>query len=684
MTNSTAAVRVKRGHSQPLGVHYIHNQGFNFALFSRHAMKVSLCLFQPDGKTLWSEIILDPNEDKSGDIWHVLVPEMPEGLLYAYRLDGVLDQSQGIEYKSDRLLLDPYAKAISTTNIWNEGHSVKNPPEYKPLGAVVGSDFEWENDRHPKIPREDLIIYEMHVRGFTQDSSSHVAHPGTFLGVIEKIPHLVELGVNAVELLPIFEFNEREWNHVNPKTKELLSNYWGYSTVNFFSPMNRYGSTSKPGVAATDFKQLVKALHASQIEVILDVVFNHTAEGNKQGPVLSFKGIDNSIYYILDHGEYLDFTGCGHTVNCNHPVVRQFILDCLRYWVFEMHVDGFRFDLSSIFSRDKKGVPISNAPLIDLIAEDPVLRDIKIIAEPWDVGGLYQVGGFYPSSARWSEWNGKYRDCVRRFIKGQPGQVGEFATRLCGSEDLFSGRSPLCSLNFVTAHDGFSLYDLVSYNQKHNLDNGESNRDGLNYNDSWNCGVEGPTKSVKINALRERQMRNFHMALMLSLGMPMIVMGDEYGHTKLGNNNSWCQDNSLNWFHWDMLEKNPGFYRFYKMMIQFRKDNPLLKRSHFIKESDIVWHGPKSFAPEWGGDRKLVAFCMKDFEKGEDIYAAFNASEEPVIVELPDLEQPKAWKMIINTSNPSPEDIIAEKDAKSVTDALVTIPPHSAVLLKAI
>lgn len=680
MPTASALVLLK-GKPFPLGL-TIDSQGANFALFARHASQVKLCLFQLGGTTPWAVIPLDALVHKTGDIWHVRIENIPDNILYGYEINGPQNAIAGFDYHVNVLLLDPYAKAVSTPNVWGL-HShlpLKQQPDYQPLGAFP-SPFDWGNDTPPHIPMQDLIVYEMHVRGYTAHPSSEVADKGTFLGLIEKIPHLLDLGVNAIELLPIQEFNEMEWKHYNPKTKERLFNYWGYSTVNYFAPMNRYGSNPKPGSVVNEFRTMVKALHAAGIEVILDVVFNHTAEGDKLGPVISFKGIDCPIYYMMNQKEFLDYSGCGNTVNCNHPIVRQFILDCLRYWVTEMHVDGFRFDLASIFSRDQQGIPVPNAPLIEEITEDPLLANVKLIAEPWDATGLYEVGHFYPSSARWTEWNGKYRDSVRRFIKGSPGQKGEFATRLCGSEDLYYGRSPLCSLNYVTAHDGFTLNDLVSYNQKHNFDNGEHNRDGFGYNDSWNCGFEGPAASAKIHFLRQRQMRNFHLALMLSQGVPMLLMGDEYGHTKLGNNNTWCQDNELNWFLWDKLSSNPEFYRFYKMMIHFRKSHRILKRTTFMKDKDIEWHGLQPLDPNWGHDLKFLAFTLKDASHEADLYAAFNASDANVVVTLPEPKEGSVWKMIVNTGLESPQDIVDEHEALVLNESVIKMIPHSAVML---
>ena len=524
----------------------------------------------------------------------------------------------------------------------NGGAKETDNPSYRPRGLIsFQSTFDWKGDRSPQIPLRDLIIYEMHVRGFTISPSSGVRHPGTFLGIIEKIPHLLDLGVNAIELMPLQEFNENENTNINPLTHQQLCNYWGYSTVNFFAPMTRYATKTAPGASIEEFKTMVRELHKNGIEVILDVVFNHTAEGNEKGPILSFKGFENPVYYLLNHDfTYSNYTGCGNTVNCNHPVVWEFIVKCLRYWVLEMHVDGFRFDLASTLTRGRQGQPLPTPPLIESLTDDPVLSKVKLIAEPWDLE-VYQVGQFYSHVKRWSEWNGKYRDCIRQFIKGNAGIKGEFITRLCGSEDLYYNRTPLASINFITVHDGFTLRDLVSYNEKHNESNGEDNRDGLTDNDSWNCGIEGPTDDDKILALRNRQMRNYHFTLMISQGVPLLLMGDEYGHTKNGNNNTWCHDNELNWFLWDKLKENGDFYRFYKEMILFRKENPLLKREQFLSPKDAQWHGIEPFKPDWSAHTQFIAFTLLDSDKGNDLYIAFNAQEKGVSVHFPNPKKGK-------------------------------------------
>ncbi|MBS0655841.1 MAG: glycogen-debranching protein, partial [Verrucomicrobia bacterium] len=496
--------------------------------------------------------------------------------------------------------------------------------------AVSDLPFDWENDQHPRIARQDLIIYEMHIRGFTNHPSSKVTSPGTFSGIIQKIPYFKELGVNALELLPIMEFNESENHNVNPKTKKELCNFWGYSPLSFFSPMQRYASSSNPQESLNECKAMVKALHQAGIEVILDVVFNHTGEGNEKGPVWSWKGFADAVYYLKNgSGEYLNYSGCGNTLNCNHPIVADLIIEALRYWVVEFRVDGFRFDLASILTRGQDGRILESAPLIERITQDPILSHCKLIAEAWDAAGLHQVGSFYQSSWQgpdeWMEWNDDFRSVVRCFLKGTPGYVGRFTTKLCGSEDYYGkGGSPLNSTNYVTCHDGFTLKDLVSYNQKRNKENGEDNRDGMNNNDSWNCGAEGETSNHEIVALRERQMKNFWLALFISAGVPMIMMGDEYGHTKDGNNNSWCQDDDKNWFLWDELESTNSPYRFCKEMIRFRKSCPLLKRGSFYQKQDITWYGKEGPA-DWSQQSQFIALHIKDHKEGNDLFVAFNA-----------------------------------------------------------
>lgn len=660
---------VSRGSALPYGANLQPN-GVNFALFVQKNVKVHLLLFDPLTLKLIKEIEV-PYE--TGQVKHLFIEHLVPPFAYAFRITGM---------KETHVVLDPYAKTVRTAHEWG-----RKKGTYQPVGLVLEpSKFDWSDDYHPGISKEDLVIYEMHVRGFTRDKSSQVEHPGTFLGVIEKIPYLKDLGVNAVELMPVQEFNENEYIPKNKAFQNKLDQYWGYSTVNFFSPMNRYASSSALGANLFEFKTMVKELHKAGIEVIVDVVYNHTSEGDKSGPTHTFKALCKEAYYLLDaSGDYSNYTGCGNTFNCNHPIVIDLILESLRYWVTDLHVDGFRFDLASIFYRGQDGHLMASPSIVEAISKDPVLSSVKLIAEPWDAAGIYQVGGFFPANPRWSEWNGRYRDAVRAFLKGDKSKKGEFATRIAGSEDLFGHdkRLPRNSINFITSHDGFTLRDLVSYNDKHNADNGEDNRDGMNQNESWNCGAEGPTKDKAVLDLRERQMRNFHLALMVSQGVPMLLMGDEYGHTKKGNNNTWCQDNALNWFQWEQCKTNSAFLRFYKKLIQFRKKNPLLRHRKFLRDVDIQWHGFNPFEPLWESDTPFVAYALLDKAHGNDIYIAFNASNETVKVTLPELKNGKTWRWIVNTALPSPHDFREEMHGVRVLGNSFEMSAYSSVLLKA-
>lgn len=673
---------VHKGSAAPLGA---SRKGAltNFSLFSQHATSVTLCLFSPDAAHPFLSINLDPKSNRSADIWHIAIEGLPERILYAYKVDGPSDPAKGLIYDKKRFVSDPYAKGLGSSHVWSD--SFAHEEIYEPKGKLISSsNFDWQGISPPNIPQENLIIYEMHVRGFTQHKSSNTKYPGTFLGIIEKIPYLKSLGINAIELLPIFEFNECENKLKNPKTQKRLHNFWGYSTVNFFCPMNRFAASNEWQASIDEFKTLVRELHRNQIEVILDVVYNHTAEGGKTGPYLSFKGIDNSVYYLLGpDGDYLNFSGTGNTFNCNHPVVRRLIVDSLKYWVKEMHVDGFRFDLASVLTRGLDGTPLSDPPLIDEILSEPGLANTKWIAEAWDAAGLYQVGSF-PGQGEWYEWNGKYRDVVRRFIKGTDGQAGAFASAICGSQDLYgSDRGPYHSINFVTAHDGYSLKDLVSYQDKHNEGNAEENRDGANDNESWNCGVEGETQNRKILHLREVQMKNFLLTLFFSIGTPMILMGDEYGHTRKGNNNPYCQDNELNWFLWDELQKNQSLHQFCRSLIHFRtKYSHFFCRKQFLTSSDIIWHGHKANTPSWDHGSRFIAYTLID-PKGHDLYIAFNAHYEEAHIELPQRKDKKHWYKMIDTSLPAPQHFVESPEKGHPEKFSHKMPPYSALVLQA-
>jgi isoamylase len=667
-------LQISSGKPYPYGPTF-NQSSVNFAIYIKEAVQVNLCLFNEDQLTQpFKEIELSAALHQTGDIWHIEIKDLPPHFVYAYRI--TLKENDQKSY----LLLDPYAKGVAGSMQW---HSQTNSP-YQPLGkASAPSFFDWQGDKPLNLPLKDLVIYEMHIRGFTKDSSSEVQQPGTYKGLLEKIPYLKDLGINAVEIMPIHEFNEEEAIQVNPHTKEKLCNYFGYSTVNFFSPMSRYADQTLQDQVVNEFKMMVREFHKNGIEVILDVVYNHTFEGNQQGPTLSFRGLDSHAYYMIDgSNNYLNFSGCGNTLNTNHPVTRQLIIDSLRYWVTEMHVDGFRFDLASILTRAENGAPLGKAPIVEAITLDPLLKNTKLIAEAWDAGGLYQVGGFYPGQ-RWSEWNGRYRDVVRRFIKGTANYKSAFATALCGSPDLYGqGRSPICSVNFVTAHDGFSLADLVSYNSKHNEENGEENRDGFDHNDSWNCGYEGHSSNKKIVSLRERQIRNFHLALMVSQGIPMLLMGDEYAHTRHGNNNTWCQDNALNWFLWNRLETRSGFFRFYRALIHFRHQNPILKKEDFLKDQSVTWHGLKPLNVEWENDNRFIAFSLN---VGEDnhpyLYIAFNAAHVGHTLTVPPAGPGQKWHWVVNTANPSPTDFFEEGSRPPLEACTFRMLSYSAIIL---
>ncbi|XP_004501686.1 isoamylase 3, chloroplastic isoform X1 [Cicer arietinum] len=678
---------ISPGQTFPLGVSQVDN-GVNFAIFSQHATAVTLCLVFPERGPIGTldggiiELALDPHLNKTGDVWHICIEDLPRSnVLYGYRIDGPQDWGKGHRFDRSIVLVDPYAKLI-------EGRRHFGDISMK-LSKFLGTydfdslPFDWgENYKLPNIAEKDLVIYEMNVRAFTNDESSGLDNNirGSYLGVIEKIPHLLELGINAVELLPIFEFDELELQR-RPNPRDHMINTWGYSTINFFAPMSRYASAGGgPANASQEFKQMVKALHSAGIEVILDVVYNHTNEADDPHPyTTSFRGIDNKVYYMLDDkGQLMNFSGCGNTLNCNHPVVMELILDSLRHWVTEYHVDGFRFDLASVLCRGTDGSPLNAPPLIRAIAKDAVLSRCKIIAEPWDCGGLYLVGSF-PNWDRWAEWNGIYRDDIRKFIKGDSGMKGSFATRVSGSSDLYrvNKRRPYHSINFVIAHDGFSLRDLVSYNFKHNEANGEGGNDGCNDNFSWNCGLEGETDDASIRALRSRQMKNFHLALMISQGTPMMLMGDEYGHTRHGNNNSYGHDSAINFFLWDQLDARKGdHFRFFSNVIKYRHAHKLFSHENFLSENEITWH-----EDNWDNyDSKFLAFTLHD-RNGEDIYLAFNAHDYFLEVSLPTPPTKRRWFRVVDTNLKSPDDFVLDGVPK--VGKTYSIAPYSSILLEA-
>lgn len=664
--------------------------GVCFTLFSRHATRVWLMLFdKPDADKPDREIELDPDRHRIGDVWHVRVPDARPGQFYLYRLDGEAPEGFHDKYDPKQWVLDPYARAVSGSPTWGDPFGMKpgNFPKHGarfPKGVIIDDQFDWGDDIRPRVPLADSIIYEAHIRGFTVHDNSGVKHPGTYRGFMEKIPYLKELGITAVEFLPMQEFDEMEYYHETTKRKSLR-NFWGYSTVNFFAPNARYANDGVHGQQVREFKELVRALHQEGIEVILDIVFNHTSEGGAGGPVYSFRGIDPTIYYMIDDDgkTYRNFSGCGNTVNCNHPVVRQFILDSLRHWVTQYRVDGFRFDLASIFARGTDGEVLAKPPIVEMIAEDPLLRDCKLIAEAWDAAGLYQVGSF--PHVRWSEWNGRYRDDVRSFWRGGPGKLSAFATRLAGSGDLYDrdGQTPLKSINFVTSHDGFTMADLVSYNEKHNEANGENNRDGDNHNHSYNHGVEGPTNDPHIRGVRKRQVKNFIASLMLSQGVPMLLAGDEFFRTQNGSNNAYCQDNETSWLNWALAKEHADLLEFTRRAIAFRKEHPSLRRRTFLKGcrpeaegADILWLAPDGSEPNWENGEALgcVLNGSKKYtgadEDKDHLLLLFNAHDHRIPFRVP--EPPDApWKVALTTEDngphwPDPTQPI-ELDARSVT-----------------
>lgn len=629
--------------------------GVNFTIHTHGATSCELLLFHRKAEEPYA-VIPFPESYRIGFCYSMIVFDLDiEEFEYAYRLDGPYDEKKGFRFDKNKILLDPYARAVTGQSQW--GHV--NNAQHGYRARVVQSNFDWGDQRHHSIPMEDLIIYELHVRGFTMDESSGVKHHGTFEGLREKIPYLKELGVNAVELMPIFEFDEMR--DVRLIDENELIDFWGYNPVSFFAPNTSYCSSMEYNREGLELKTLIKDLHDNGIEVILDVVFNHTAEGNEFGPCFSFKGFDNNIYYMLTpDGHYYNFSGCGNTLNCNHPVVRDMILECLRYWVIEYRVDGFRFDLASILGRNDDGTPLSQPPLLRSLAFDSILGNVKLIAEAWDAGGLYQVGSF-PSWKRWAEWNGRYRDDMRRFLKGDDFLAQTAAARITGSPDLYDPayRGGNASINFLTCHDGFTLYDLYSYNQKHNEANGWGNTDGADDNNSWNCGVEGETDDPAILALRKRLMKNACAVLLCSRGTPMFLSGDEFADTRYGNNNPYCQDNLISWLDWSLLKKNKDLFDFFQYMIRFRKDHPVIRKDlepSYLGVPAMSTHGLTPDETNFSGDSHIVCVRFAGYDEAtqkEDlVYLAVNSGWFPVTLTLPELPEHYKWKVAVNTGDP--------------------------------
>jgi len=658
-TDSISGYRVRPGKPLPFGVSSVPG-GLNFSVYTSAGTACTLVLFSRTETTPLAEIRV-PDYYRIGDVYSIVVYDIDyEDIEYGFRIDGPFCPEEGNRFNPENILMDPYARVISGRNEWGVEPDWNNQYQYR--SRLAFDDFDWEGDKPLEIIDADLVIYELHVRSFTKSETSNIKYRGTYAGIAEKIPYLKDLGVNAVELMPVFEFDEFENSRIHPHTGERLYNYWGYSTVAFFAPKAGFAASGKFGMQVDEFKQLVKQLHKADIEVILDVVFNHTAEGNERGPSISFKGLDNKIYYMLTpEGYYFNFSGTGNTLNCNNPVVRNLVLDCLRYWASEYHIDGFRFDLASILGRDPWGAPLSNPPLLESLAFDPILSSCKLIAEAWDAGGLYQVGTF-PAFGRWSEWNGKYRDTARKYLKGDEGQVGEMAQRVQGSPDLYqwNGRSPATSINFITCHDGFTLADLVSFNEKHNEANGENNCDGGDDNHSWNCGAEGWTEEPHIKDLRSRQSMNALGMLMTSRGTPMLLMGDEFGRSQHGNNNAYCIDSPVSWVDWTLLESNKTLFEFTKSLINFRHQHPCLRINHFDHGGSSYlpscsFHGNKPWEVDWSNNSRQLAWLMSCDYPGSSamdaVYVATNSAHYASWFDLPNLPQGYRWSLNFNTGD---------------------------------
>lgn len=666
----------------------VASNGVSFTINSHGATRCTLLLFKPQASKPYARIPF-PDSYRIGDTYSMLVFDIkPDEFEYAFSFDGPYEPAKGLLFNEENVLLDPYSRAVTGQRKWGEKPEGGKDFEYR--ARVVKSSFDWGNIKQLEQPFEDLVIYETHVRGYTKDKSSGVSAPGTFAGLKDKIPYLKDLGINAVELMPIFEFDEMESARVVDDVQ--LYNYWGYNTVSFFAPNTSYAFNEEHNHEGDELKSLIKALKENGIEVILDVVFNHTAEGNEMGPCFSFKGIDNNVYYMLTpDAHYYNFSGCGNVMNCNHPVVRSFIIDCLRHWAIEYRVDGFRFDLASILGRDQNGAPMANPPILESLAFDPVLGKMKLIAEAWDAGGLYQVGSF-PSWNRWAEWNGRYRDDMRSFLKGDDGMAGNAITRITGSRDLYSpeSRGHKASVNFLTCHDGFTLYDLYSYNEKHNEKNGWNNTDGDNNGHSWNCGAEGETDDQNVNGLRRRLIKNAFAALLCSRGPAMFFAGDEFCNTQFGNNNAYCQDNIISWLDWSRLEEFKEIHDFVRHMIQFRKEHPILRR--MTKPSscqfpEISVHNGTPFNASTDYKTKLIGimYAGRNEEDTEDdiVFYCMNAYWEPLVMQLPVLPNGKHWHVDTNTNAEyfDGEDFMAKTELLGVNT--IRVPARTTIILVA-
>ena len=675
------------GNSWPIGATVVE-EGVNFSLYSRTASAVELLFFDREDDAKPSRIVpIDPASNRSYHYWHVFVPKVPAGQIYGYRVAGPADPDRGLRFDPAKVLLDPYGRGVVVPKGYAR-EAAQRPGDNAAVAmksVVVDSGaYDWEGDAPLRRPSARTIIYEMHVRGFTSHSNSGVGKKtrGTYAGLIDKIPYLKQLGISAVELLPVFAFDVQA-------CPPGLVNYWGYQPVSFFAPHPAYSSRRDPLGPVHEFRDMVKALHRGGIEVILDVVFNHTAEGDHRGPTISFRGIDNPTYYVLDqnHSHYADYTGCGNTLNANQPIVRRMIVDSLRYWVQEMHVDGFRFDLASILSRDSAGHVLPNPPVLWDIESEPTLAGIKLIAEAWDAAGLYQVGSFVGDA--WKEWNGRFRDDARDFFRGEPGALRGLADRMVGSPEIYrhKQREAEQSVNFVTCHDGFTLNDLVSYNCKHNEANGEDNRDGANDNRSWNCGHEGPTDDPAVETLRNRQVKNFLTVTLMSLGVPMILMGDEVRRTQLGNNNGYCHDDESSWFDWTLVEKHPDMHRFVSLLCARRllrdvaHERERVSLSDMLEAANKAWHGVRLLQPDWGDGSHSIALGAEMRREGLRFHLILNAYHEPLDFELPRLEAGNAWRRWIDTALDSPDDIVPWETSPAVSVDKYGVAAHSVVML---
>ncbi len=675
------------GRSSPLGA-TVFDGGVNFSLFSRNASGVELLFFDREDDDRPARVLaLDPVTNRTYYYWHVFVPGVKPGYLYGYRVRGPSAPANGLRFDPAKVLLDPYGRGVVVPKNYGRDAAKRegdNAATAMKSVVVDPSAYDWEGDAPLCRPAARTIIYEVHVRGFTRHPNSGVGEKtrGTYAGLVEKIPYLQQLGITAVELLPVFQFDAQDC----PPGKV---NYWGYAPVSFFAPHRAYSSHQDPLGPVDEFRDMVKALHRAGIEVILDVVFNHTAEGDHTGPTLSFRGIDNPTYYVLEPGGswYANYTGCGNTLNANHPIVRRLIVDSLRYWVQEMHVDGFRFDLASILARDASGQPLPNPPVLWDIESDPGLAGTKLLAEAWDAAGLYQVGSFVGDA--WKEWNGRFRDDVRDFFRAEPGSVRRVADRLVGSPEIYGhkGREAEQSVNFVTCHDGFTLNDLVSYNQKHNEANGEDNRDGADDNRSWNCGVEGPTNDPAVEKLRNRQVKNFLTVTLMSLGVPMILMGDEVRHTQGGNNNAYCQDNAISWFDWSQVERHADVHRFLRLLIARRllrdveHERQRMSLMTMLQEANKTWHGVKLSQPDWGDCSHSVALGAELRREGLRFHLILNTYWEPLNFELPKPEDGSSWRRWIDTALDSPDDIVPWQTAPTVPGSTYRAEARSVVML---